>query len=261
LLIILDRPIVIETDTSDYALTTIPSIVAGDGNLHPVAFHSRSFSPTELNYNIHDKELFAIYEAFQIWHHYLEGSAAPINVITNHKDLKYFAMTKLLNRHQVQRLEYLSQFNLIIIRFCPGKLGTKHDTLTHQWDVYLKDGGSDYATVNPQNLKLIFSHEQPALSLRASKLYSTAVLGAYIMDLEQLTEDIHSAYPHDPISTVQLPTPSVPKWSLSEDGMLLLNERLYVLDHNDLRLQVLWYKHNHPLTGHYGQNKTIKLIH
>jgi len=80
------------------------------------------------------------------------------------------------------------------------------------------------------------------------------------MDLEQLTKDIRSTYPHDPVSSTQLPTPSAPKWSLSEDGMLLLNERLYVPDHNDLRLQVLQYKHDHPLTGHYGQNKTIELI-
>ena len=100
--------------------------------------------------------------------------------------------------------------------------------------MYLKEGGGDYATVNPQNLKPIFSHEQLASSLHASKLYSTTVLGAYIMDLEQLTEDIRSAYPHDSVSAAQLPTPSTPKWSLSEDGMLLLNERLYVPDHNDL---------------------------
>jgi len=80
------------------------------------------------------------------------------------------------------------------------------------------------------------------------------------MDLEQLTEDICSAYLHDPVSAAQLPTPSAPKWSLSEDGMLLLNERLYVPDHDDLQLRVLWYKHDHPLTGHYGQNKTLELI-
>ena len=126
--------------------------------------------------------------------------------------------------------------------------------------MYLKEGGSDYATVNPQNLEPIFSHEQLASSLRTSKLYSTAVLGAYVMDLEQLTEDICSTYPHDPVSAAQLPTPSALKWSLSKDGMLLLNERLYVPDHNDLRLRVLRYKHDHPLAGHYGQNKTIELI-
>jgi len=43
-----DWPIIIETDASDYALAAILSIVAEDGELHPVAFHSQSFSPTEL---------------------------------------------------------------------------------------------------------------------------------------------------------------------------------------------------------------------
>jgi len=37
---ILDRPIIIETDALDYALAAILSIVAEDGKLHPVAFHS-----------------------------------------------------------------------------------------------------------------------------------------------------------------------------------------------------------------------------
>jgi len=35
-----DRPIIIETDASDYALATILSIFAEDGELHPMAFHS-----------------------------------------------------------------------------------------------------------------------------------------------------------------------------------------------------------------------------
>jgi len=93
--------------------------------------------------------------------------------------------------HQARWSEYLSQFNLVIC-FRPRKLGTKPDALTRQWDVYLKEGGSDYATVDPQNLQPIFSHEQLALSLYASKLYSTAVSRAYVMDIEQLTKDIHT---------------------------------------------------------------------
>src|SRR6266540_1334427 len=92
-----DRLIVIETDASNYALVAILSIVTEDDQLHPIAFHSGSFSASKLNYNVHDKELFTIYRAFNIWRHYLEGSAAPIDVITDHKNLEYFAMTKLLN--------------------------------------------------------------------------------------------------------------------------------------------------------------------
>src|SRR6266545_2853766 len=188
-----------------------------------------------------------------------KGSAAPIDIVTDHKNLEYFATTKLLNHRQVQWSEFLFQFNLIIC-FCPEKLSTKPDALTHHWDVYLKEGGSNYATVNLQNLKPIFSQEQLATSLRATKLYSTAVLGAYVIDINQLTEDIRSAYPHNPVSAAQLPTPSAPKWSLSADGVLLLNNRIYIPDHDDLWLHILLFKHDHPLAGYYGQNKTIELI-
>ena len=55
-----------ETDASDYALAAILSIVNKDNEVHPVAFHSYTFTAVELNYNIHDKELLAIFEAFKI---------------------------------------------------------------------------------------------------------------------------------------------------------------------------------------------------
>jgi RNase H-like domain found in reverse transcriptase len=86
----------VETDASDYALGTILSLFDDEGVLHPVAFHSWTFTGAELNYDVHDKELLAIFEAFQCWQHYLEGSSSPIDVVTNHKNLEYFATTKLL---------------------------------------------------------------------------------------------------------------------------------------------------------------------
>ena len=62
-----DQPLVVETNASDYALAAILSMYNPDGELHPIAFHSWTFSGAELNYDIHDKELLAIYEAFQRW--------------------------------------------------------------------------------------------------------------------------------------------------------------------------------------------------
>jgi len=120
----------VETDASNYALAAILSLVSPeDGEVHLVAFHSRTFTGPELNYDVHDKELLAIFEAFKIWRHYLKGSRTPIDVVTDHKNLEYFATTKLLTRCQVHWSEYISQFNLII-RFCPRRLGAKLDSLT-----------------------------------------------------------------------------------------------------------------------------------
>ena len=253
-----DHPIIVETDASDYALAAILSIELENGEIHPVGFHSRSFNPTELNYDVHDKELFAIFEAFRIWRHYLDGSAAPVDVVTDHKNLEYFSTTKILNRRQARWAEYLCQFN-IVIRFRLGKLGAKPDALTRRWDVYAKEGVNDYAKVNPHNYRPIFTQDQLSASLRATSLISVVFRGAAIMDVEQLHTDIRAVYAEDPITSPQLPQPTDPKWTLT-DGLLHLNDRIYVPDVADLRLRVLKHKHDHPLAGHYGQNKTMELI-
>jgi hypothetical protein len=76
-----DSQIVVETDTSDYALAAILSIHSSDGEIHPITFHSRSFNPAELNYDTHNKELLTIFEAFKHWHQYLEGSGTLVDVV------------------------------------------------------------------------------------------------------------------------------------------------------------------------------------
>ena len=134
--------LIIETDVSDYALAAILSMVSlTDNEVHPIAFHSHNFTPPELNYDVHDKELLAIFEAFKIWRHYLKGSPTPIDVVTDHKNIEYFSTTKLLTRRQVCWSEFLCQFNLTIC-FHPGRLGTKPDTLMRQWDCKGNSGSS-----------------------------------------------------------------------------------------------------------------------
>jgi len=61
------KPVIIEMDTSDFALGAVLSQQSEEGRLHPVAFHSRKFQPTEINNEIHDKELLAIVDAFKHW--------------------------------------------------------------------------------------------------------------------------------------------------------------------------------------------------
>ena len=91
--------LIIKTDASDYALATILSTVSlTDNEVHPIAFHSHTFTSPKLNYDVHNKELLAIFEAFKIWHHYIEGSLTLIDMVTDHKNLEYFSTTKLLTR-------------------------------------------------------------------------------------------------------------------------------------------------------------------
>jgi len=253
-----DAQLVVETNASDYALAAILSIMTKDNEIHPIAFHSRTFSAPELNYDVHDKELLAIFEAFKMWRHYLEGSASAIDVVTDHKNLEYFSTTKILTRRQARWSEYLSQFNLVI-RFRPGRLGTKPDALTRRWDVYPKRGDNSYASVNSHNFRPVFTHEQIAASLRATILTTPTLRAATILDQNQLHSDILATLPSDFSISNHLSHPEG-CWSKDDAGFLRIDDRMYVPDNANLHLRVLQYHHDHVLAGHLGQNKTLELI-
>ena len=89
-----------ETNILDYTFTVILSIINEENEVHLVAFHSHTFSVVELNYNTHDKELLAIYKAFKIWQHYLEGPTYLIDIVTDYENLEYFSTTKVLTQKQ-----------------------------------------------------------------------------------------------------------------------------------------------------------------
>ncbi|KAL7281616.1 LOW QUALITY PROTEIN: hypothetical protein ACG7TL_004933 [Trametes sanguinea] len=225
-------------------------------------FHTNSME--YLRYILSPNELLAIFECFKTWRHYLEGSATLIDVITDHKNLEYFTTTKILTRRQARWLEFLSQFNFVI-RFRPGKLGAKPDALTRRWDVYPREGGSDYSVVNLHNYRPIFTQEQLASSLRATVLRGPVLRATFLLDSEQLWSDIKSAQSSpnpDPklAAARRLAAENNPKWTQDEDGLLRLNGRIYVPNSKDLGLQVLRAYHDHPKAGHWGQNKTQALI-
>ena len=98
---------ILKTDTSDCALVAILSTCSG-GKIHPIAFHSRTFSTAEINYDMHDKELLAIVEFFKKWCYYLEGVTTPVKVYTDHKNLTHFSETKTLSRCLARWSEFLS---------------------------------------------------------------------------------------------------------------------------------------------------------
>ena len=109
-----EKKIILKTNASDQALGSCLSQPDSERRLHPVAYRSRKFSGPELNYDVHNKELLAIVDAFEEWRAYLEGSKHPIMVYSDHKNLSYFTTTKKLNRQQVRWAELLASYNFQI---------------------------------------------------------------------------------------------------------------------------------------------------
>ncbi|MBW0552175.1 hypothetical protein O181_091890 [Austropuccinia psidii MF-1] len=63
-------PTIVETDASDYSLGSVLSQV-NDSGKNPIAFDSHKLLLAELNYEIHDKELFGIVWALKCWRAFL----------------------------------------------------------------------------------------------------------------------------------------------------------------------------------------------
>jgi hypothetical protein len=105
---------VIETNVRNFAIGAI-LLQVKNGYLKLVAFHSRKMDKVEINYNIHDKEILAIISTFKEWPQYLEGTSFKITVYSDHKNLEYFATTKVLNCHQARWSQDLARYDFKIV--------------------------------------------------------------------------------------------------------------------------------------------------
>ncbi|KAH7563016.1 reverse transcriptase [Bipolaris maydis] len=128
------RPTRVETDASDYALGAVLSQQCPDKKWRPVFYHSRKFSGAELNYDVHDKELLGVVDAFEQWEVYLLGLPDTIEVFTDHQNLTSFMTTKKLNRRQVRWAETLAQFDFKITHRA-GTLNGAADALSRRSDL------------------------------------------------------------------------------------------------------------------------------
>jgi hypothetical protein len=134
------RECIVETDTSDYVLGATLSQTSDDKKLHPNAIYSRKFSPTKINYEIHDKELLAIVDSFKAWRRYLEGSLQMVQVFTDHKNLEYFMTTKVLNRRQACWAQELAGMDFKIF-YRKGTSNGKQDALWRHPEYHPEKGG------------------------------------------------------------------------------------------------------------------------
>jgi hypothetical protein len=118
-----------ETDMSNYAYGAVLSQKQTDGRHHLIGYMSKSMNPVERNYGILDKEALAIVKGLQNWRHWLERTRLPVQILTDHKNLEYFARPRILNRRQMCWLEMLTHYNYEI-HYRPGNKNCVADALS-----------------------------------------------------------------------------------------------------------------------------------
>jgi len=140
-----DRPALLETDASDFAITGILSQKFEDGKIYLVQFVSRKLTAAELNYDVYDKETLAVVFSLQKNHHYLQGAVHKTMIFSDHQNLTYFKSAVLLNRRQARWSEDLKQYNFQLF-YRKGTVNAKADILSRCPAFTSKEGGTTSAT-------------------------------------------------------------------------------------------------------------------
>ncbi|MBW0529093.1 hypothetical protein O181_068808, partial [Austropuccinia psidii MF-1] len=222
------------TDASDYALGAVLSQV-NDSGKNPIEFYSCKLLPAELNYEIHDKELLGIVWALKSWRAFLLSLSNPFEVLKDHSSLQYFISSKFL--------------------LVSGRLATLPDAFSCLDNVY-PERGVYFISNTPQNFHQVIKQD----GIQESRFFSIKV--EIFSDLvDRIEKEEWQDKDYKEILKKLERGESVTDYSLEPQAKLLLfKDRVVIQSNEEIKLNILQNRHDSPLTGHPGQEKTLKLI-
>src|SRR5712672_1590684 len=153
-----DKPFVVHTDASAYGVGAI-LLQEGEVNpqkpskpqLHPIAYYSTTFTPTERNYDIYKRELLAVLKALQNWRPHLAWTPHPFTLITDHANLMFWKHPRKINRRVARWFAELQDY-WFEIKHVPGKNHTAADFLSRPFVEDKGENDNEDVTVLPPKL-------------------------------------------------------------------------------------------------------------
>jgi RNase H-like domain found in reverse transcriptase/Integrase zinc binding domain/Chromo (CHRromatin Organisation MOdifier) domain len=242
------RPFQIEADASKYASGAVLTQLDGNGDRHPVAYLSKSFSPTERNYEIYDRELLAIIRALQEWRHYIQGSGHTTTVYSDHKNLTYYRSAQNLNRRQARWSLYLSEFDLKLVHVAGTKM-IQADALSRRSDLCPNEDNDNLdVTMLPDNLFVNLIDLDLQERIASSDIMDNDAAEALRLLLETGPSTLRS---------------DLGDWTTSDfmgKPILFYKGKNYIPQNQELRRHLLQKYHDHPTAGHPGEIETYNGI-
>src|SRR5258707_4554077 len=237
----------LECDTSNFATGAVLSQQQEDGLFHPIGFMSKSFSNTEWNYQIHDKEMLAIMRALEEWRHFLEGSDQKFEIHTDHKNLSYFQEAHKLNCRQARWSLYLSRFDFILTHK-PGRQMGRPDALSRRADHPRgAEDNVDCTLLTPEVFEL---RVMEAVTLEGEE----AVFMEWIRQSDQYDNPVVKA-----LKALDAGELHSDEWTCAEE-VVLYRGRVYIPDDPQLHHDLVHAHHSTAVTGHPGRWKTLELV-
>jgi hypothetical protein len=247
------KPFRLVTDASQVGMG---GVLTQDGQA--VAYESKKFSSTEMNYSTSDRELYAVVHCLKKWKVYMMSSADNV-VVTDHKPNVTIHTKTDLSPRQIRWIEFLQQFPI-------------------KW-VYEK-GASNIA--DPLSrfstfLAALLAADLPEQDATELVLAAVSAAPANVADLSAECQNptADSDSDSDPLSqSLQLMKllHSIKEANKTDQfvvnntqlqkshGIYFFKDRIYVPNNPELRTQVIEACHNSLFAGHMGKHHTSELV-
>ncbi|MBW0468926.1 hypothetical protein O181_008641 [Austropuccinia psidii MF-1] len=162
--------------------------------------------------------------------------------------------SKVLTNCQARWAEFLSKFNFTIT-YRPGRLATLPDALS-RWDVMYPERGVDFISKNSHNFHQVIKQD----GIQESRFFSIKVeISSGLVD--KIQKEVWKDKDYKEILKQLARVQSVTDYSLEPQAkLILLNDRVVIPRNEEIQLNIIQKRHDSPLAGHPGQEKTLKLI-
>jgi hypothetical protein len=115
----LTKPFFLQVDASAFATGAVLTQKDKQRKHLAVGLHSQTFNEAERNYDIHNRELLAVYRGLTHYCHLLLSSPFPVTVLTDHKNLEYYRHPCHINQRIARYVQQLADYNFQLVHI-PG---------------------------------------------------------------------------------------------------------------------------------------------
>ena len=289
---------IVEIDVFDERLKEILFQYDVDDLLHFVVFFFKKMIFVECNYEIYDKEFLTIIKDFEKWRFELKDFKFFIQVIIDHKNLKYFMFFKLFNRKQARWSKYFFRFNFKII-YRLDKLNNATNNLSRtkarlkkkknktMWQTVLKQNNL-HIQVCSLKANILSDDDVSSIDILSENFNDTDVFSETFIDEKSLKDQFAVACALNEkyqriLKVFRIEKRTVKEFSLVECTIVndqiqyrvertiidfdvdfveysLDNEKLLIFNNDELRLKLIQLAHDTPIADHFEVTKTYEIF-